>query len=151
MPRFEFSSVIDAPVETVFAFHERPEALELLTPPDQPVKVLRREGGILPGGIVELEVGFGPIRQRWLARHTEYQRNVVFVDVQDSGPFRRWVHRHEFHALGGSQTQLRDAIEFSLPLAPLSDWLFAWVARLQLKRMFAHRHKVTKAACEQRA
>ena len=45
MLHYERSVLIDAPVETVFGFHERADALELLTPPGQRIEVLRREGG----------------------------------------------------------------------------------------------------------
>ena len=34
MTRFEYSSYINASVETVFAFHQRPDAIELLIPRD---------------------------------------------------------------------------------------------------------------------
>ena len=44
MLHFQYSSVINAPVETVWQFHERPDILKILTPPWQPVKIIRREG-----------------------------------------------------------------------------------------------------------
>ena len=50
MLNFKYSSLIDAPVETVWQFHDRPDILELLTPPWQPVKIIRREGGLGVGG-----------------------------------------------------------------------------------------------------
>ena len=146
MPRFVYSSVIPAPVEQVFAFHEQPDALERLTPPFAPVRVLRREGGIQPGAIVELEVPFGPFKRRWLARHTEYEKNRLFTDVQESGPFRRWVHRHLFEPVSPRETRLTDDITFSLPGGPLLDFPGAWFARLQLRRMFRYRHEATRRA-----
>lgn len=149
MPRFVYSSVIPAPVEKVFAFHERPDALERLTPPFAPVQVIRKEGGLAPGAIVELEVPIGPFRRRWLARHIEYKKNRLFADVQDEGPFRRWIHHHRFEPLGPNETRLTDEIDFSLPGGPLIDLLGGWFARLQLRRMFRYRHEATRRAIEQ--
>jgi ligand-binding SRPBCC domain-containing protein len=146
MPRFVHSSVIDAPVERVFAFHEAPGALEALTPPFAPVRVVRREGGIQPGGVVELEVPVGPFKRRWVARHTDYIPNELFVDVQESGPFRRWVHHHRFEAVGAGRTRLTDEIDFSLPGGALMDFLGGWFARIQLRRMFRYRHEATRRA-----
>lgn len=146
MPRFVYSSIIPAPVERVFAFHEQPDALERLTPPFAPVKVIRRAGGIQPGAIVELEVPIGPFKTRWLARHTEYERNRFFADVQDRGPFRRWVHHHRFEPVSPAETRLTDDIQFSLPGGALADFLGAWFARLQLRRMFRYRHDATRRA-----
>jgi ligand-binding SRPBCC domain-containing protein len=147
MLRFEYSSVIAAPVERVFAFHQRPDALELLTPPRPRVEVVRRTGGILPGALVELRIHQGPFRVTWLAEHGEYIPNRLFTDFQTKGPFRVWRHRHQFEAAGDA-TRLTDSIEFSLPLAPLSDWLGGWLARIQLRHMFEYRHRVTRQHCE---
>lgn len=146
MPRFVHSSIIPAPVERVFAFHEQPDALQRLTPPFAPARVLRRSGSLLPGSTVELELPFGPFKTRWLARHTEYEKNRLFADVQESGPFRRWVHHHRFEPLSPSQTRLTDEIDFSLPGGPLIDFLGAWFARLQLRRLFRYRHDATRQA-----
>ncbi len=150
MPSFVYSSVIDAKVSRVFAFHESPEALEQLMPPWQPAKVLSRSGGLQPGARVELLVPLGPFHRRWVARHTEYVRDRLFVDVQEEGPFRSWTHRHEFNEESPNRTRLTDRIEFSLPGGVPIDFLGAWFARLQLRRMFAYRHAVTRRLCEGR-
>jgi len=147
MPHYERSVLINAPVEAVFAFHERPDALELLTPPVPPVRVLRREGGLQVGAEVELLIRFGPFHNRWLARHTAYEKNRLFVDEQVSGPFRRWTHTHRF-APRGPGTLVTDSIELELPLAPLSEWLVGWAVRRQLDSMFRYRHEVTRRYCE---
>ena len=147
MPRFTYSSHIKSPVEAVFRFHERPDALERLMPPWAQARVIRKTGGLEVGAEVELQVPFGPVTRRWLARHTKYERNKLFEDVQVEGPFRCWVHEHRFQA-EGSGTWLTDEIRFSLPGGAVSDWLGAWVARLQLLRMFRYRHEQTRLACE---
>jgi len=43
---FSISSCIEAPVEEVFKWHSRPGAIERLSPPWDPVKVVSRLGGI---------------------------------------------------------------------------------------------------------
>lgn len=144
MPHFVYSSVIPAPAHRVFAFHEAPDALERLTPPWQPAQVLHKDPGLQVGARVVLLVPLGPFNQKWCARHTHYEKDRLFVDVQDSGPFRRWIHRHEFEALDAATTRLTDRIEFSLPGGPLVDLFGAWLARIQLRRMFAYRHAVTR-------
>lgn len=150
MPRYSRSSWIDAPVETVFRFHEEPDALERLTPPWVRLEVLERSGGIRPGGRVVLLSPLGPFRLRWVAEHTEYEPNRHFTDVQAEGPFRLWRHRHEFASENGG-TRLTDRIEFHLPGGPLADWLMGWVVKWQLEKMFAYRHETTKRICEARS
>ena len=150
MLKFEYSSIIDAPVEEVFGFHEEPDALEKLTPPWKRVEVLQREGGIREGGRVVLRVPIGPLRRMWVAVHTRYEKNRLFVDVQKEGPFSSWVHRHEFKGAGG-RTLLTDRVTFSLPGGDLVNLIAGWWAKLELRRLFRYRHEQTRAALSQRA
>ena len=147
MPRFHFASLLDAPVERVFAFHKSPGALERLLPPRPPARVVRRSGGLEPGSEVEIELRIGPFRQRWVGLHTEYRENEFFCDVQKRGPFRLWRHRHGFERVAADRCRLVDEVEFSLPLAPLGDLLAAWLVKQQLGKMFSWRHARTAEAC----
>ena len=82
MLNFQYSSLIDASVETVWQFHERPDILDLLTPPWQPVTVVKREGGLGVGAITEFRIMLLLIPVRWLAEHIECEENHFFVDTQ---------------------------------------------------------------------
>jgi len=135
--------VIDAPVATVFAFHERDDALARLSPPFPPLRVVSRHGGIRPGGRVDLRIG--PVR--WLAAHTEYVANRLFVDEQLAGPFASWVHRHEFEALG-ARTRLTDRVTFTLRGGTVVNALFGRLVAWALWPMFWYRHRATRRACE---
>ncbi|MBX9600376.1 MAG: SRPBCC family protein [Bryobacteraceae bacterium] len=147
MLRFEHSSLVRAPLPAVFAFHEDPRALERLTPPDPPVEVVRRSGGIRPGGVTVLRIGRKPLRLTWIARHTDFEQDRFVTDVQDRGPFAFWRHRHHFAAENGA-TRMTDSIDFSLPLGFLADPLFGWLAKRQLRKMFEYRHAQVKRFLE---
>jgi ligand-binding SRPBCC domain-containing protein len=127
-------------VEIVFEFHERDDALRLLSPPFPPVTVTRT-GGLEIGARVVLRSG--PFR--WVARHTDFERNRLFVDEQITGPFQRWVHRHEFEDLGDT-TRLTDHVEYGMRGGALANA----AVRPMLTLLFRYRHGVTKRACEQR-
>lgn len=135
--------MIDAPIEDVFRFHEREDALALLSPTFPPVRVVRKTGGIGIGARVELRVG-GLL---WVAVHTAYEKDRLFVDEQIQGPFARWIHRHEFEDLGG-RTRLTDRVEYGLPGGWLVNRLLGWTVRPGLYQMFRHRHRVTRRFCE---
>lgn len=149
MPLYRKSTWIDAPVGSVFAFHEEPDTLERLTPPWVGAKVIERSGGIRPGGRVVLSVPLGRNLGRWVAEHTEYEQDRLFTDVLTEGPFRIWRHRHEFAPENGG-TRLTDSIEFSLPGGRLADWLGGWFIRRQLAKVFHYRHQTTRRICEAR-
>src|SRR3954468_8977485 len=125
MMQFEHSSWIASPVEVVFNFHKRPDALELLTPPADKIQVIRREGGIEAGAQVEFRIPVGPFRFRWLAHHIAYEENRLFIDEQREGPFAAWVHAHVFQEENGG-TRLTDSIEFSLPGGAIAEALAGW-------------------------
>jgi ligand-binding SRPBCC domain-containing protein len=144
VPTFVRSVVVAAPVDEVFAFHERDDALSRLSPPVPPLRVVSRQGGIRTGARVDLRMG--PVR--WLARHSDYRVNELFVDEQLEGPFASWVHRHEFEALGPRATRLTDRVTFRLPGGPVVNALFGRLVAWSLVPVFRFRHRATKRACE---
>ncbi|MEO6223368.1 MAG: SRPBCC family protein, partial [Vicinamibacterales bacterium] len=119
------------------------DVLQLLSPAFPPVHIVSRSGGIRAGASVILKIG--PVT--WVARHTAFEQDRLFVDEQVSGPFARWVHRHEFRDEDG-RCRLTDRLTFSMHGGAVMDMLFGWGVRLALGRVFAHRHAVTRAHCE---
>ncbi|KPQ31950.1 MAG: SRPBCC family protein [Phormidium sp.] len=150
MLTFTYSSQIDAAIETVWQFHERADILQILTPPWQPVEVVRREGGLDVGAMTEFKIYLGPFPVTWLARHTECDRPYLFTDEQLDGPMDYWQHRHQFSEENG-QTRLTDSITYEIPLSPLSEPLLGWFVGDRLRDMFRYRHEVTKRECERQA
>jgi hypothetical protein len=150
MSRMTFvkESLVRAAPERVFAFHELPDALARLTPPWERARVLQaaRISEVGSRAVIETRL-FGVAPVRWIARHTLYDPPRAFEDVQESGPFSHWRHRHTIlpHAEGAL---LRDEIEYEPPF-----WIFGRLAepflvRPRLEKMFAHRHEVTREWCE---
>ncbi|MDD1414401.1 cyclase [Dolichospermum sp. ST_con] len=147
MLHFKHSSIINAPVEVVWKFHERSDILQILTPPWQPVQVVRREGGLAPGAITEFRLFLGILPLTWLARHTDYEKYHLFTDEQISGPFESWVHRHEFTEENG-KTRLTDNVNYAMPGGNGVEFMSGWLVQTQLEAMFRYRHYVTKRECE---
>jgi len=125
----------------VFAWHERPGALERLTPPWADMRVVRREGGIRDGGEVELEIHKGPTRFRWHLRHRDYVEGRQFCDEQVSGPMKQWRHAHRFLPHEGGGTVLEDEIDLEPPLGFAGEVIVPQMVRRELDRLFAFRHR----------
>lgn len=141
--QFVHESVIPASVAEVFAFHERPDAFELLQPPWDKVKILRPPTSLEVGTQVELKVKVGPFWQTILAEHVAYEPGRLFEDVMRKGPFARWHHKHVFleHPEG---CLLRDAIEYAPPLGFLGRLADSIAVRPRLRKLFRYRHEVTR-------
>ena len=146
--RFVKESIICAAPERVFAFHRLPDAIERLIPPWENAKIVQKADISVVGSraIIEQKI-FGVVPSRWVAEHTRYEPPRMFEDVQISGPFAAWQHRHII-APHESGAILRDEIEYEPPF-----WIFGRIAAPfavapKLEKMFAYRHEVTRKWCE---
>lgn len=145
---FVHESHIDAPPESVFAFHAHPDALKRLIPPWEPVSLESRSGGLEPGSRVVLVMRAGPLWLRWIAVHTEYDPPRSFADWQERGPFRWWYHRHLILP-DGNGTRLRDEVAYLPPLGAIGRAIAPRLIEPRLRRMFVYRHDATRAAMKE--
>ncbi len=136
---------IPAPVESAFAWHARPGAIQRLSPPWDPLTIIRQSGGILPGAEVVMKMNAGPVKFTWVARHTDYEENRFFVDTQIKGPFAEWTHTHRFEPESDIACFLEDEIRYALPLHPAGTLLGDFMVRKKLNRIFTYRHATTVA------
>jgi len=147
--RFQMETRIAAPPETVFRFHESPDALTQLIPPWENMRVAEAPGSLEPGSVVVLKgrvAGIIPVK--WVALHTAYEPPHLFVDRQESGPFAYWLHHHRFIDDGAGGTLLRDEVDYKLPLGPIGQVFGGGFVRVKLDKMFRFRHEVTKRLVE---
>jgi ligand-binding SRPBCC domain-containing protein len=135
---FEHESIIAAPAQKVFSFHERPDALRLLIPPWQPIQVLQQVGGIQNGARVVLKMGYAPFSIQWVAFHQGYVSGVQFEDVQEKGPFQFWKHTHFVMARSHNSCVLRDHVEYEFMFGSI---LHGFIRR-QLVPTFVYRHRI---------
>lgn len=141
--QFVKESVIPASVEQVFAFHERPDAFELLQPPWEKTRILQPPTSLEVGTRVELQTKVGLVWMTIVAEHVAYEPGRSFEDVMVKGPFKRWHHKHLFlpHEDG---CLLRDEIEYEAPLGLLGRFADGLAVRPKLQKLFDYRHEVTR-------
>jgi hypothetical protein len=146
--RFVKRSEFSCTPEELFRFHERPDAILLLTPQDGSAKVVSAAPSLEVGAEAVISMRLiGPIRKRWVARHTVYEPPVRFVDEQIEGPFKSWVHEHRIEATA-TGAALVDTIDYELPLGPLGRIADAVMVRRTLQKAFDARHEVTRRELE---
>jgi ligand-binding SRPBCC domain-containing protein len=146
--RFVRETFIRATPERVFAFHEQPDALKLLTPPWETSRVIQAAQISQVGSraIIETKI-FGPVKRRWVAEHTVYDPPRMFADVQVKGPFRSWRHRHIVEPRPGGAI-LRDEIDYEPPFWLLGRTAAPLLVVPRLQKLFDYRHEVTRQWCE---
>lgn len=149
MTRGIFETWLPASPAAVFSFHERPDAVRLLTPWWSGLRIERPAASLRPGQRARFVLGFGPFRVEWEAEHDLYDPPRHFEDHQVRGPFERWRHRH-LVIPDGDGARLRDVIEYRLPGGPLAPLLDRCLVRPFLTRLFRYRHAATRRALADR-
>jgi hypothetical protein len=138
--RLERSTLIPKPRPDVFAFFADAHNLERITPEFLHFQILT-PGPIAMrrGALIDYQLSLYGMPMRWRTRIEEYVPDEFFTDVQVSGPYRSWRHRHEFEQFPIG-TQMRDVVEYEMPLGclgTLARWLFV---RSALESIFDHRN-----------
>jgi ligand-binding SRPBCC domain-containing protein len=128
-------------IEPVFAFFSDAGNLELLTPPWMQFCVLTPRPIDMSAGVridYRLRVKFVPIR--WQSEITVWQPPRRFVDEQRRGPYRVWIHRHEFEERDGG-TLVRDHVDYVPRGWPCARLINRLLVAPDLRAIFAYRHQ----------
>ncbi|PYU91280.1 MAG: CDP-paratose 2-epimerase [Acidobacteria bacterium] len=107
------------PLEEVFNFFADPHNLEALTP-----ALLRFEF-------------LTPFPVLWQSEITVWEPPHRFVDRQNRGPYRLWIHEHLFEARDRG-TNIRDSVRYAVPGGALVQKLL--VSR-DLEKIFSYRRR----------
>lgn len=140
----EYASVVDHPLDEVFAWHTRPGAMRRLVPPWQPMRVVKETESLADGrAILGLPGGL-----RWVAQHDPdgYDPPRQFVDVLSSDGLMTlpprvigwWRHTHRYSDAGGGSTRVHDIVDTTVPGAALRP-TFAYRHRQLAEDLAAHR------------
>jgi uncharacterized protein len=138
---FESEQRVDRPLGEVFEFFSRAENLERITPPflrfsltGDPVNE------VAEGTLISYRLRVHGVPIRWVSRIEEFEPGSVFVDRQLTGPYKLWVHRHEFSP-DGDATIVRDRVRYQLPLCILGALANAVLVRRDIEQIFAYRRR----------
>jgi ligand-binding SRPBCC domain-containing protein len=163
--RLEFVQWVPYPHQQVFLFFADPrnlprimppttstriEHLSLAAPPPAPASNSLKAADQLAGIGSEIVTSFRvaaplPFRRRWTARITEFEWNHHFADIQVTGPFQSWLHRHEVAEEtrdGMEGTRVCDRIEYEIGHGVLGAIAQRLFVDRQMKATFAHRQRV---------
>ena len=142
MYRFERTQIVPRRRAEVFAFFSDAANLEALTPTflkfkiETPLPIEMRAGAL-----IEYRLKLYGVPVHWQTRIESYEPERQFVDTQLKGPYKVWHHTHTFVELPGGRTEIGDAVNYALPLAPFSAIAHPFVKRA-LRQIFDYRQKV---------
>jgi len=125
----------------VFPFFADAGNLENITPPWLRFEILTpRPIEMHVGTLIEYRLRLHGIPMRWQTEITAWEPPNRFVDVQRSGPYRKWIHEHTFKDVG-SGCEMRDLVQYAV----FGEWLVnALLVRRNLRRIFEYRTQKLK-------
>ncbi len=134
--------IFKKPIRQVFAFFEKPENLERITPKSLGFRILTLKPIIMKMGLV-IEYTIRPflLPMRWKSLITDYQAPRKFVDEQLQGPYASWHHTHTFAEVDGG-TLVTDKVRYALGWGFLGQLAHFLLVQHQLNHIFNYREKV---------
>ena len=146
MRRFHHSFVVHEEISKVWEFYTDIRHLEVITPPDLKLRILRSTHQKLIEGSEVWLAGTLVTPSSWHARITSL-KPYEYVDEMICGRFKVWRHTHGFRSAGDRMTEVIDKIDFELHYGVIGR-IFEGYVNQRLEKTFAHRKAATKAELE---
>lgn len=91
------------------------------------------------GTLIDYELRLYGLPFRWRTVIESFNPISSFIDVQIKGPYRTWLHRHEFEDVPGG-TQMHDRVEYELPFGWIGNITHALFVRQSVEQIFTYRN-----------
>ena len=138
---FRAEQRIARPLPEVFEFFARAANLERITPPWLRFSIVGAEpDAVCAGTVIPYRLRLHGLPLIWVSQIEQFEHGQLFVDRQLIGPYRQWIHRHEFEP-DGEHTLIRDEVRYELPLGGLGAVAGRFVRR-DVERIFSYRRDV---------
>jgi len=133
---YEHKTHVDSDIEETFAWHERKGSFRRLMPPWEVAEEVRADDTLEDGAQRIFKFPMGPVKMKWIARHSAYNPPHSFEDDMLKGPFKSWHHKHEFQQKEDGSSIVFDQVNYKLPLGPLGKLVAGRMVRKRIERMF---------------
>jgi ligand-binding SRPBCC domain-containing protein len=138
----ERTQIVPRPIEEAFRFFSDPRNLERLTPAFLQFKFLSPPPETVQAGSeIDYQIRLYGIPVHWRTRIELVDAPHKFVDVQEKGPYALWRHSHSFRDLGGGATEMKDRVEYAMPLGPLGEIAYHLFVARSLAQIFEFRER----------
>jgi ligand-binding SRPBCC domain-containing protein len=134
--------IVRRPIVETFRFFSDPHNLQRLTPAFLNFRFLEPPPEVMhPGTAIDYQIRLYGVPVHWRTRIEVVEPPTKFVDVQEKGPYALWRHSHIFKDIGGGATEVRDRVEYAMPLGPLGEIAYHLFVAGSLAQIFEYRER----------
>jgi ligand-binding SRPBCC domain-containing protein len=138
----ERTQIVRRPVAETFRFFSDPHNLQRLTPAFLKFRFLETPPEVMQAGTaIDYQIRLYGVPVHWRTRIEIVEPPTKFVDVQEKGPYALWRHSHMFKDVGGGATEMKDRVEYALPLGPLGEIAYHLFVARSLAQIFEYRER----------
>ena len=131
-------------LESCFPFFSRAQNLQAITPPWMGFRFRGAPPETIETGTrIAYTIRLGGIPMGWRTRIEDWNPPVSFIDIQEAGPYKQWIHLHHL-APAGDGVLMTDVVRYRLPFGPLGRLVNLVMVRNTLDRVFDHRYSVVR-------
>ncbi len=144
MPVFKATQFIKTDKLSCWDFFSDPANLALITPPDMNFRVVNPDPmPVMHEGLI-IRYKVSPLLRiplNWVTEIRQVKKYESFVDIQLSGPFRRWHHQHSFMEVPGG-IEMTDVVNYELPFGIIGEVAALWMVRKRIGYIFSYRKTI---------
>lgn len=144
MKIYEIHSTQRLPItkQEAWDFLSNPRNLQEIMPQDMEFKILSgADRKMFTGQILQYKVTPLPLfSTKWVTEITHVEELSYFVDIQLSGPYKMWHHKHFIKEIEGG-VEVEDLVHYVVPLGWLGQLLHPVIIQPKLNEIFEARAK----------
>ena len=96
------------------------------------------------GQIIQYRVSVLPfVRMKWVSEIANVNEPFEFTDIQKSGPFSFWQHRHSFREVENG-TEMTDELLYRVPMGVIGRLANSLFVEREVNAIFDYRNKVLR-------
>ena len=138
-----YTQRIPVSIDAAWNFFSAPANLARITPPEMFFTITGGscEMSIFEGMLVTYTLyPFMMIPVRWETEIASVRKPFSFEDIQKSGPYEYWHHKHFFREIEGG-VEMTDILEYRLPMDLFGELVNALIVNRRLEEVFGYRRK----------
>ncbi len=141
---FEKRTYFDRPRDVIFSFFSNAENLNKVTPKKLHFKILTDLPiSMKKGTLIDYKLRIYYIPIHWRTEIKEWNPPHQFIDIQLIGPYRKWIHMHQFIAQENG-TVMIDRVKYAIPGGFLVPLFHKLIVKKDIEKIFEYREKKFK-------